>query len=325
MLHHRSGQIKIIFLVFLFSLLALAYADELQEHVEVQLVQVDVTAKDSKGAFVKDLTSDDFVVKENGEVQKVTHFYNSSTDETRYPLTMSFLIDTSFSMHDTVAGMTRIEIAVKAAEMVMDQLKPQDLVQVVEFDNEPREVVPFTTEFNAVREKFEYMDSREANTALHDAVLFALNKIKSQSGRKIILIFSDGMDSASKAVQEDVVDAIHKNDATIIAFYSEFSRLNFPAANTPMTGPSQNRMIIRAGEDALRSYAEVSGGEFFSFGKEPELVKAMDNLRALITSQYTLAYTPVLPKNQKSKWRKIKVECKRKGVKLTFREGYFAG
>jgi Ca-activated chloride channel family protein len=314
---------KLIFSILL-CYLGFAFGDEIQEHVEVQLVQVDVTARNSKGEYIRDLTANDFVLKEDGKVQTVTHFYNSANDQTRYPLTVSFLIDTSFSMHERVAGMTRIDVAVKAAELVMDQLKKGDLVEVVEFDNEPREVVPFTSELNSVREKFEYIDFREANTAMNDSILFSLKKIHEQSGRKIMVIFSDGMDSASKSVQEDVVDAIHKNDATIVSFYSDVASLNFRGGATQMTGTSpQNGVIVRAGEDALRQYSEVSGGEFFSFRKEPELLKAMENLRNLVQSQYTLAYTPVAH-DKKSKFRKIKVECKRKDVKLTFREGYFS-
>jgi VWFA-related protein len=315
-----SKRIKFLVSFFAVFIAAFVFGQEIRESVKVELVQVDVTARDSKGAFVRDLTADDFILRENGTVQKITHFFNSSDDSTRYPLTVSFLIDTSYSMHDTVAGMTRIDIAVKAAELVMEQLKAGDQVEVIEFDKEPREVIPFTREFNAVRERFEYMESHDANTALNDSILLALKNIQDLSGRKIILIFSDGMDTASKSVQEDVIDALHKSDAIVVAFYSEFARLNLP----PVMGGNQNRIMIRAGEDALRSYAETSGGEFFSFGKEAELTKAMDQLRALITSQYTLAYSPPPSERSKSKWRKIKVECKRKGVKLTFREGYYA-
>jgi VWFA-related protein len=322
---HNMARVK-YFVLLLLCFLTIAYGQELQETVEVQLVQVDVTARDSKGAYIRDLTADDFILKENGQVQKVTHFYNSANDQTRYPLTVSFLIDTSFSMHERVAGLTRIEIAVKAAELVMEQLKKGDLVQVVEFDNQPREVVPFTSDLDSVHKKFESIDFQEANTAMHDTVLFAIKKINEQSGRKVIVIFSDGMDSASKSVQEDVVDAIHKSDSTIVSFYSDVASLNYSGGSIQMTGTTpQNHLIVRAGEDALRSYSEISGGEFFSFRKEPELLKAMEDLRNLIQSQYTLAYTPAAQKGGKSKFRKIKVECKRKGVKLAFREGYFPG
>jgi len=201
----------------------------------------------------------------------------------------------------------------------------EDKIELIEFNDEPVAVVPFTSDFDSVQEKFETLDFRKANTALHDSVVFALGRINEQLGRKIIVIFSDGQDSKSKAIQEDVVEAIRKSDATLIAFYSEFAKLNFPVAGGGMGGDpsSMNRVRIRAGEDALRSYAELSGGQFFSFRKEPELLKAMESFRAIIQSQYTLAYTPPEGK-KKSGWRKIKVECKRKGIQLRHREGYWA-
>jgi VWFA-related protein len=160
---------------------------------------------------------------------------------------------------------------------------------------------------------------------MRDAVVLALQKIHEESGRKIVVIFSDGMDTCSKALEDDAFNAVKKSDATIVSFYSEFPALNFPEQGIGMGegSGSMDHIKIRIGEDALREYADISGGQFFSFRREPELVAAMDGFRALIKSQYTLAYTPAIPK--KSGWKKIKVECKRKDVKLRYREGYWAG
>lgn len=322
----KPSRMKIILLGCILSLVPFASAQKLQEKVEVQLVQVDLVATDSKGALITDLGAEDFTLKENGKVQPVTHFYNSSIDESRFPLTMSFVVDTSYSMGERVAGLTRIDIAVQAAELIMSQLKAEDKIALMEFSNKPEELVSFTSDLNAVREKFKNVTFRRANTAMRDAVIFALDKIKDQTGRRIVVIFSDGMDSASKSVEEDVVDAIRKSDATIITFYSEFAMLNFPGGGTRMGGSPNdpNRIKIRIGEDALREYAQLSGGQFFSFRKEPELLRALESFRAYVRSQYTLAYAPSASK-KKSEWRKIKVECKRKGIKLRYREGYWAG
>jgi VWFA-related protein len=325
MLLSRSGLIKLLFPISIALLLPLAFGQEIKEQVEVQLVQVDVVATNSKGALVTDLTADDFVLKEDGTVQKVTHFYNSANDESRYPLTISFLVDTSYSMGERVQGMTRIDIAVQAAEMVMNELKPEDQIELIDFNNEPIEIVPFTSDLGSALEMFRSLDFQKANTAMRDAVVMALDKLKDRSGRKIVVIFSDGMDTCSKALEDDAFNAVKKSDATIVTFYSEFAALNFPDSGIGIgeNSGSMSHVKIRIGEDALREYADISGGQFFSFRKEHELVAAMDGFRALIKSQYTLAYTPAVPK--KGGWKKIKVECKRKDVKLRYREGYWAG
>lgn len=325
MLLSRSRLIKLLFPISIALLLPLAFGQEIKEQVEVQLVQVDVVATNSKGALVTDLTADDFVLKEDGKVQKVTHFYNSANDESRYPLTISFLVDTSYSMGERVQGMTRIDIAVQAAEMVMNELKPEDQIELIDFNNEPVEIVPFTSDLGSALEKFRSLDFQKANTAMRDAVVMALDKLKDRSGRKIVVIFSDGMDTCSKALEDDAFNAVKKSDATIVSFYSEFAALNFPDSGIGIGegSGSMSHVKIRIGEDALREYADISGGQFFSFRKEHELVAAMDGFRALIKSQYTLAYTPAVPK--KGGWKKIKVECKRKDVKLRYREGYWAG
>jgi Ca-activated chloride channel homolog len=288
----------------------------------VELVQVDVVATDSRGSVVTDLTPQDFVVKEDGKVQTISHFYNSANESTRYPLTISFLIDTSYSMHERVAGMTRLEIAVKAAELVMDQLKAEDQIELIEFNNQPKVIAPFTNDLASVREKFKTINFQEANTAMHDSVIFSVRRIQERSGRKILVIFSDGMDSASKSYEEDVVEAIRRTDVTLITFYSEFTRLNFPTGTGTLGGTPNpmNRVKIRAGEDSLRLYTEMTGGQFFSFKKEQQLAKAMEDFRAIVGSQYTLAYRPG---QKKSGWRKIKIESKRKGIHLRYREGYY--
>jgi Ca-activated chloride channel family protein len=324
----KPARMKIILLGCILLLLSFVFADEIHEKVEVQLVQVDLVATDSKGSLVTDLTGADFTLKENGKVQKVSHFYNSSRDESGYPLTISFLVDTSYSMHENVAGLTRIDVAVKAAELIMNQLKPNDQIELIEFNDKPEAIVPFTSNLNSVREKLKTLNFRQANTAMRDAIIFALDRIHGQPGRNVIVIFSDGMDTASKSIEEDVIQAVRKSDATIIAFYSEFATLNFPGGGSGIgmggsSGPP-NRIKIRIGEDALREYAELSGGQFFSFRREPELLQALESFRAFVRSQYTLAYTPP-DSNKHSGWRKIKVECKRKGIQLRYREGYWAG
>jgi VWFA-related protein len=315
---------KIFLFCFLLFLIPFASGQQLEEQVQVELVQVDVVATDSKGSMITDLTAEDFVLKESGDFRPITHFYNSANDDTRYPLTISLLIDTSYSMHETVAGLTRIDIALKAADLVMDQLIENDQIEVIEFNERANPIIPFTSNLGTVREKLKALTFQQKNTAMHDSVKFAVERIKGRSGRKIVVIFSDGMDSASKAFEEDVVEAIRRSDATILTFYSEFARLNLPSQMGGGPGP-MGRVRIRAGEDALRLYSDMTGGQFFSFKKEAELLKALENFRAFLNSQYTLAYKPVAGGKKKAGFRKIKVECKRKGVRLKHREGYWLG
>ena len=316
-----SGRYYFISVLTFLFFLSFAAGQQIQEQVKVELVQIDLVATDSKGLLVTDLKAEDFVVKDGGVVQTIKYFYNSAEEDARYPLTMSFLVDTSFSMQETVAGLTRIEIAKKAAQLVMGQLVENDRLELIEFNEKPITLVPFSSDANLIQQKLETLTFQEKNTAMHDSVKYAVEQIKGQSGRKIIVIFSDGMDSASKAYEEDVVEAIRRADVTIITFYSEFARLNLPA---PMGGGpnSMGRVRIRAGEDALRLYSDMTGGYFFSFKKEHELLRAMESFRAYVKSQYTLAYTPT-GKKLKSGFRKIKIECKRKGIELRHREGYW--
>ena len=308
---------SLLILALWLSLPPLAPAQELQEQVEVQLVQVDVVATDKKGILVNDLKAEDFVLKENGKEQAISHFYNSANDEMRYPLAMTFLVDTSGSMKETVTGKTRIDIAVDAADQIMNQLNETDQIELIDFNDKPEILAESSSDLESVWSKFDNLKPQEKSTSMYDSVLFALDRLKDRSGRKILVIFSDGMDTSSKDVEEDVIDALHTSDTTVIAFYSEFASFGF-GGPTGRTGNVQ----VAAGEDILRNFADISGGAFFSFHREAELVKALEDFRAYVKSQYTLAYKPPAGK---AGWRKIKLECKRKDVKLKYREGYTAG
>lgn len=314
-----SNPRNLKFVIFALTLFLhpFASAQELQEQVEVELVQVDLVAADSKGNLINDLKAEDLVLKENGKEQTISHFYNSSNDEMRYPLAMTFLVDTSGSMKETVAGKTRIDIAVDAADQIMNQLNETDQIELIDFNDKPQVLAESSSDLEAVWSKFDNLKPQEKSTSMYDSLLFSLNRLKDRSGRKILVIFSDGMDTSSKSVEEDVIDALHTSDTTVIAFYSEFASFGF-GGPTGRTGNVQ----VAAGEDILRNFADISGGAFFSFHREEELVKALEDFRAYVKSQYTLAYKP--PAGKKG-WRKIKVECKRKGVKLKYREGYTAG
>src|SRR5438093_6660587 len=139
----KTRLIKILFLYLVFLAFGFAYG-QIEEHVKVELVQIDVVATDSKGAFVTDLKKEDFSLKDSGNTQDITHFYNSANDQMRYPLTISFLVDTSYSMGEKVAGLTRIDVAIKAGDLIMNQLRPRDQIELVEFNDQPKTIVQFT-------------------------------------------------------------------------------------------------------------------------------------------------------------------------------------
>src|SRR5262245_34161078 len=98
-LYIRMGyKQKITFLVFSLLVLQTVFADEIKEQVNVDLVNIFVSATDSKGNFISDLKPEELVLKENGKPQAITNFSRVLADDSDVPLTIAFLIDTSGSM-----------------------------------------------------------------------------------------------------------------------------------------------------------------------------------------------------------------------------------
>src|SRR5262245_24308394 len=116
-------QIKNIF-TFLLLLTAITIpiqAQEVHEDLSVDLVNVYLSATDSKGHFITDLKSNELILKENGAAQSITHFSNFTAEESDklgekdVPLTLSLVIDKSMSMSAEVQGTNKMDIVKNAA------------------------------------------------------------------------------------------------------------------------------------------------------------------------------------------------------------------
>jgi VWFA-related protein len=311
-------SLKYYLLACAFGLYAVANAQFLDE-VTVELVQVDLTAVDRKGTFVKDLQPHEFVLKENGHTQQIIHFSNSNDDNSSVPLTVYFLVDTSWSMTSKVGKVTRTDLAKKAASRVLDELRQEDRFLVMEFTISSEEIFSLSSNKEDARARISALKPKGAATALLDVLSLSLHRLEAESGRKIVVVFSDGEDTASKTPITTALENVRKSDATIVAFGPRPPY--FPAGNK-LSNAAPIRNAVK-GKELLERFAEISGGYAFFPNKEKEWEKAMEQLRLLIRSQYTLAYKPAktIIRNQ---WRKIDIECKRRGVKLKHRPGYWA-
>src|SRR5947207_2268545 len=117
---------KQAYLVCLLLFASCVTAQEIQEHVNVNVVNVYVSAQDEHGHFVKDLKAEDFILKERGVAQTTTHFSNFALEKSNklgekdVPLTAAFVIDTSESMAQDVGGKEKIDIVKNAALLLID-------------------------------------------------------------------------------------------------------------------------------------------------------------------------------------------------------------
>ena len=173
--------------------------------VETTLVSIPVSVTDRDGKYIPNLTKDDFHIWEDGVEQRVAYF--ASTEK---PFTVALVIDTS--------GSTRfkLEEIQDAAIAFVNQLRPDDRVLVVSFDDKIRGVQNQPTNDRSALRNAILQTRIGSGTKLYEAVDQVINRLNSIEGRKAIVLFTDGVDTTSKhATYESTVRDAEEIDALI--------------------------------------------------------------------------------------------------------------
>jgi len=266
---------------------------------EVALVNVIFTAVDRNGRHVPDLKVDDFMVFEDKQPQKIEYFSDLGKGSD-LPLTIALLIDTSGSVK------SKLEYEKEtAAEFFREVLrKSKDLALIIQFDSDVNLVQDFTDD---PKRLINALDSLEAgnSTALYDAIYLAANeKLKNETGRKVIVVITDGEDTSSRLKDKAAIEAAQRNDILIygIGVRSEMGT-NF---------------------GVLKRFAEETGGVFFSpHARFAEIQAAFRAIGADLQGQYSLAYSSANAKRDGA-FRSIEIRSKLPGIKIRARKGYYA-
>lgn len=182
--------------------------------VNTTLVTIPVSVTDRVGKYIPDLRKEDFRIYENGVEQQVAYFAT-----TEKPFTVALLIDTSGSTR------YRMEEMQDAAISFVDQLRPDDRVIVVSFDDEVRVLCEATNDRNALRSAIRRAQRGEG-TRLYDAVDFVIHeRLNRIEGRKAIVVFTDGVDTTSRraSYQSTVRDAEEADSLIYAVQYDTWS------------------------------------------------------------------------------------------------------
>jgi VWFA-related protein len=265
---------------------------------EVNLVDIIFTATDKKGRPVRNLEADDFQIFENDTLQKIEYFSDLNKGS-EVPLTIALCIDTSGSVKDKLD----YEIAT-ASEFFREILRPnKDLALIIQFDSDVYLVQDFTQN---PQDLLRALNSLKAgnNTALYDAVyLAATEKLKDEIGRKVIIVITDGADTSSIVRKEEAIESAQKSDALIYGIGVRSEDTDF---------------------GVLKRFADETGGMFFSpHANFKEIQSAFQAIGEELQGQYSLGYFPS-NKQKDGSFRAIEIRCKKNGVRIRARKGYYA-
>jgi len=279
----------------------IAGAQETTLHVDVKLVNVFVNVTDANGGIVGGLKREDFNIFEDGRKQEIAVFERQS----ELPLNLALDIDTSGSVRKDMT-----EEAGAARRFAHAILRPQDEMSVFQFATVVRQLTPFTNKLAEIDRGLGQLRGDWA-TAVYDAVVEASQKLGSREGRKILVVISDGDDTAKSSTYADALEAALRNEVTI------YSLIDVPIE------ASAGRDI--GGEHALITLAEQTGGKHFYVG-EGGLDKAFAQVSDDLRTQYLIGY---YPKNQEPgrNFHRITVTIPRAAAdvfNLRHKVGYYA-
>jgi Ca-activated chloride channel homolog len=288
--------------------------------IETSLVVVPVSATDKDGRYVAGLTKDDFQVSEEGIAQEISDFGGLEA-----PVHAVLLLDTS--------GSTRfkLEEIQEAALAFVEQLRPQDRVMVISFDDK----VWIDAEFTNDRDKLLRAILRTrtgGSTRLYDALDLALTERLSRvQGRKAVVAFTDGMDSRSRlAGVKDVLEHVEESGTLIYPVrYDTFTDMTNPAMGQVAPGARVGQMLSYMKSDYeqaaefLKKLAAQSGGRYYAVETIKDTRQAFAEIAEELRRQYWLGYYPANPARDGS-YRRIRVKVNKPGVGIRARDGYRA-
>lgn len=301
-------------------------ADQATVRIDTSLVLVPVSVLDRDGKYIPDLKVESFTIYEDGIKQEISDF-----GATESPFHVALLLDMSGSTR------FRVEDIQDAALAFVEQLRPQDRVCVIAFDSEVRVVAEFTNDRMLLTRAILRTRSGGA-TRVYDALdLLLTERLSGIDGRKAIVIFSDGVDTASRlAKREDVLAHVEESGTLVYAVrYDTLEEVEgrilaaIPPALVPLLDPSSQRLF--SPEQLRQDYAEAaqylealarhSGGRYYDVDTLVDVKKAFTGIAEELRRQYWLGYYPS-NQVQDGVYRKIRVTVDRTDAAVRARDGY---
>jgi Ca-activated chloride channel homolog len=294
----------LLFVVFLAlgALLAIR-AQETVFKIDVRLVRLLVTVKNSEGELVGSLEKSDFKITDNGVPQEIAVLER----QTAQPLSVTLLIDSSASTgKDFKYEIASIEKFVRA---LVEEGNERDAAALYSFNWQVTLLNTFTRRPARVIDRLKLIKP-EGGTSLYDAIYLAGGDLRDRDGRHVMVAVTDGDDTTSSKKFRDAVEAAQRADAVV-----------YPVVVVPITNPAGRNT---GGEHALETLAAQTGGRTFypTVGESLDRVFA-DILRDLRT-QYLLGYYPRGVSVGDRAFHSVKVQVpQRTDLRVSSRNGYY--
>lgn len=260
------------------------------EAVDVDVVQLTAVVTDNN-RFVTGLKPEHFKVYDNDRPQPITSFESENIN-----LEMVAALDVSSSMRE---ALPRVK---ESSKRFLAGLRPGDHVTLLAFNDIVYTLTQRTRDQAARAMAIDRMRAW-GGTALYDVVVDALRRLERQTGRRSLLVFSDGDDQSSHATLEAAIAHAEGSDATIYAI-------------------GQGRAVrTRELQMVLARFAEVSGGRAFFTEDVERLDRFFEEILEDLSNQYLISY-PYPDAARDGQWHKVRLEAGGGKYQVRVRPGY---
>jgi VWFA-related protein len=272
----------------------------------IEIINLNLSVTDARSNFVVDLGQKDFAVFEDGIRQDLTLFTHENL-----PISMVLMVDCSASMEE------KLRTAQAAAVRFTKILRPQDLAQVVQFNDRATTLQPFTNDLGALETAIQRTEAA-GPTALHNALYIALkdltrDKKAAELRRRAVVLLSDGEDTASLVSDDQVIELARKSEINI---YAISLRQNRPQ--------DRLRQAFSQAEYLVNTLTRETGGRAYFPSSIGELDQVYDRIAEELRTLYSIGYVSSNARRD-GKWRRIVVRVpEREGITIRHKLGYYA-
>lgn len=257
----------------------------------VSLVEVYATVVDQRGEVVSGLARDEFIVEEDGRPQQIQTFAAGD-----FPLSLAVAVDRSFSI-----SRDRLSRVVDATQRLLGELQPEDKVMLLAIGSEVEVLAPLSVDHRAAYDAVSNLQPW-GTTPLFDATMSAITAIQNASGRRALLLITDGSDRYSTASAADMTGFARRHDVLV-----------YPVSLRRSTAP------------VLTELASVTGARSTAVPDLTKLPSTLSGIAGELRHQYLLGYAPASPADGVGdQWRTITVRVTRPNLRVRARDGYYA-
>ncbi len=284
--------------------------------LKTRIVAVSAVVRSKNGQPQPGLTRDDFVVKQDGAEQPIRYFSQGS----ELPLTIALMVDTSSSQHAFIGDETLAADVFFETMLGRSRQNAQDRAELVQFDDNILPLSRLTGSASALHLAMLRLDQPHpampgaGGTLLYDAIArTAQESLATQTGRKAIVLLTDGDDQGSRATLEQALEQAQRADVSIYAIY--YSLAGFGSRNSrPAIGP---------GIKPLERLTSATGGRVFTVTPTLGLRQIFEQISEDLRLQYELGYT--LPAGTTpNTLHRIELRPKEKGLTVQARTAFYS-